>query len=120
MAGKPQFDVAVEEVHSGDDLVVMVNLGVDGLFKRVRIRLYGVDTPNAYRVKNDTDAGKIRDEVKLLTQNSRCSIVVQSQGKGGWLVTLFAHRNGDPAPVNVNDLLIGRGYVYQKQQEQAA
>lgn len=120
MVGKPQYEVTVEEVHSGDDLVVMVNLGIDGLYKKVRVRLYGVDTPNAYRVKGDTDAGKVRDEIKHLTQTSRCSVIVQGQGKGGWLVTLFAHKSGEPQPVNVNELLASRGFVYQKTQEQAA
>jgi hypothetical protein len=120
MAAKPHFEVAVEEVHSGDDLVVMVNLGVDGLFKRVRARLYGVDTPNAYRVRNDTDAGKLRDEIKQLTYNAHCSVIVQTQGKGGWLVTLLVHRQGESEPININDMLVERGYVYQRTQEQAA
>jgi hypothetical protein len=86
----------------------------------VRGRLQGVDTPNAYRVKGDTDAGKLRDEVKALTHNARCSILVHAQGKGGWLVTLYVHKNGEPEPININELLIKRGYVYQKPQEQAA
>lgn len=110
------YDVQVEEVHSGDDLVLMVDLGVDGLFKRVRARLYGVDTPNAYRAKTDTVAGEIRDEVRRITSSGPCRVKVVGHGKGGWVVILYVV--GMLAePFNVNEILIGRGYVYRGNQK---
>lgn len=110
MGGTRFYDAQVEEVHSGDDLVLMVNLGIDGLFKRVRARLHGVDTPNAFRAKTDTEAGEVRDEVKRLTAG-RCKIEVIVQSKGGWLVQLYAERDGQQ--VCVNEVLKSRGYVYR-------
>lgn len=109
------YDAQVEEVHSGDDLVLMVNLGVDGLFKRVRARLHGVDTPNAFRAKTNTEAGEVRDEVRRLTLGA-CRIEIVVQGKGGWLVVLHAEVNG--GFVSVNDILKSRGYIYRGKDNQ--
>lgn len=106
------YYVAVEEVHSGDDLIAMVELGVDKLFKRVRLRLQGVDTPNAFRAKTDTEAGLLRDEVRSMT-TGKCRIEVVSEGKGGWLVVLFAEDPKTRTEVNVNDVLKARGFVYK-------
>lgn len=111
------YDVDVEEVHSGDDLVLLVNLGVDGLFKRVRARLRGVDTPSAFRAGKESEAGAIRDIVKMLVAKGKCSIELHSQGKGGWMVTLFVSNKDNPVPVSINALLIEKGYVYQGKQE---
>jgi hypothetical protein len=106
------YDAVVEEVHSGDDLVVLVDLGIDGLFKRVRVRLFGVDTPNAYRAKADTEAGDVRDEVRRLASLGACKVHVISQGRGGWVAILMVETESGP-PVNINEALIGRGYIYR-------
>jgi len=104
------YEAKVEDVHSGDDFIVMVNLGVDGLFKRTRVRLHGVDAPNAYKAMSTTEAGKVRDEVKRLVRE-RCLIEVVSEGKGGWIVdmTIFDENS---QPVHLNTLMRNRGYVY--------
>lgn len=110
-----RYEVEVEEVHSGDDLVLLVNLGVDGLYKRVRARLKGVDTPSAFRVPKDTEAGEVRDCIRNLVLKNKCVIDLHSHGKGGWMVTL--HVVKDDGPLNVNSLLMDKGYVYQGKQE---
>lgn len=110
------YEVEVEEVHSGDDLVLLVNLGVDGLFKRVRARLKGVDTPSAFRAAKDTEAGNVRDTLKSLVARGKCSIELHTQGKGGWMVTLYIATKEDPR-ISINDLMIAKGYVYQGKQE---
>lgn len=104
------YEARVEEVHSGDDFILLVNLGVDGLFKRTRVRLHGVDAPNAYKAKPETEAGRIRDEIKKLI-GSRCLIELVSEGKGGWIVvmTIFDSEN---QPNCINTTLRERGYVY--------
>lgn len=107
----PVYAVKVEEVHSGDDLILMVDLGIDNLFKRVRARLAGVDCPDAYRAAPDTDAGKVRDSVRDLTRGECRAQVHQQGGRGGWLVTLF-YRATDSAFKNLNDQLISEGHVY--------
>ena len=39
LGGNTRFKAIVEEVHSGDDLILMVDLNVDCLYKKVRARL---------------------------------------------------------------------------------
>lgn len=111
------YEVTVEEVHSGDDLILLVNLGVDGLFKRVRARLKGVDTPSAFRATKDTEAGAIREMLKNAVARGRPYIELHSYGKGGWLVTLFVVQKDGASVVNINDMMISKGYVYQAKQE---
>lgn len=107
------FEATVEEVHSGDDFVLMVNLGVDGLYKKTRARLHGVDAPNAYKAAATTEAGQVRDEVKTLVRG-RCLIEVVSEGRGGWIVnmTIFDQTS---QPVSLNTLMRDKGYVYSAQ-----
>lgn len=103
------YEARVEEVHSGDDFILMVNLGVDGLFKKVRARLYGVDAPNAFKSSPTTEAGVVRDEVRKLVVG-KCRIELVAEGKGGWIVRLFIQQGADM--VCLNDILRSRGYVY--------
>lgn len=112
------FEATVEEVHSGDDLMLMVSLGVDGLFKRVRARLKGVDTPSAYKTKGNTEAGAVRDTIREVTSRGQCKVLVHNSGKGGWLVTLFVTPKDTEETLNINEFLISKGYVYQNRAEQ--
>lgn len=116
------FEVTVEEVHSGDDVVLFVNLGIDNLYKRVRARLRGVDTPSAFKAKASSEAGTVRELVREVTAKGRCSAIVHSQGKGGWLITLSVMHRSEVGEVttNVNELLVSRGYVYKAAREQEA
>lgn len=104
------YAVKVEEVHSGDDFIVLVDLGVDGLYKRTRVRLHGVDAPNAYKAKPDTEAGRVRDEVKTLVAG-KCFIEVISEGKSGWLVD-FTVTLPEGRQASLNEILVNRGYVF--------
>ena len=109
----PEFSATVDQVTSGDDIVLFVDLKIDDLYKKVRARLEGVDTPDAYKANRDSDAGKIREQVRSLTRNNECTIQVHNQGRGGWKVTLIVHTSdGD---VNLNDLLRKQGYVYPRE-----
>ena len=87
----------------------MVDLGVDGLFKRTRIRLAGVDAPNAYKAGPETTAGKIRDEIKKLT-SGKCSLRLVAEGRGGWVAEVDV--DTPTGVINLNSLLQDRGYVY--------
>lgn len=106
-----QYVAQVEEVHSGDDLVLMVDLGVDSLFKRVRARLHGVDTPDAYKLDSDTPAGQVRDHVRDMVRGKQCMIELHANRRGGWIVTLFVKESGQLT--NVNDALRQAGYIFQ-------
>ena len=102
----------VLEVHSGDDLVVLANLGVDNLFKKVRVRLYGVDTPDAYKASPGTEAGNIRDRVSSMVKGKKCLIEVHSQGRSSWVVTLYPGLDGTVE--SLNDILKSEGHVFNK------
>lgn len=103
----------VEEVHSGDDLVLLINLGVDNLLKRVRARLYGVDTPDAHKADSSTEAGKVRDWVRSMLMGKHCHVDLHSDKKGGWIITIYTtDRDGT---VCINKVLQDAGYVFNKQ-----
>jgi hypothetical protein len=106
-----KFFAEVREVHSGDDLILLVDLGIDNLYKKTRARLCGVDTPDAYKADPSTEAGKVRDYVKNLVKNRRCYIEVHSERKNSWLITLFIEQGN--MLTCLNKLLIDDGYVYQ-------
>lgn len=118
LKGRKFFSVEVTEVHSGDDLVVLVDLGIDELFKKQRIRLQGVDTPDAFREAVDTEAGRVREEVRQMVRNKQCWIELCAHGKGGWKVILYVE--SDPDPVNVNEFLIAKGYVFKRESREAS
>lgn len=106
----PTFTCRIEEVHSGDDFIAVVDLGIDGLMKRTRIRLAGVDAPNAYKAGPNTEAGRLREEVKKLLVG-KCVLCLINEGRGGWVGEVSVEKpNGEK--ININQLLQGRGYIY--------
>ncbi|MCK5307015.1 MAG: hypothetical protein KAJ73_00250 [Zetaproteobacteria bacterium] len=107
-----RFQADVLEVRSGDDLIAMVALGIDELYKKVRVRLAGVDTPDAFQEGASTDAGKIRDKVKSLINGKKCTLEVLSTRRGGWRATLLL-TDSSGKTVNVNAMLQEMGYVYR-------
>lgn len=108
-----RFTAEVKDVFSGDDLVVMVDLKVDDLWKRRRVRLHGVDTPNAVRAGPETPAGQLRAYVKNLCQGRELEIEVVSQGAAGWVVKAWVLL--PTGPHNLNEDLCGQGYAYQRE-----
>lgn len=110
------FNCSVEQVHSGDDIIAMVDLRHDGMFKKTRMRLKGVDTPDAYKAARDTPAGRIREQVRSILIGSPCRVEQHAEGKGGgWVVTLHVYDNGEW--INLNERLIEMGYVYAKRED---
>ncbi len=109
----PTYACEVREVFSGDDLVVLVDLGVENLWKRQRVRLHGVDTPPAVGELADTEAGKIRTYVRNLTRCRRANLTVVSKNTSSWVVVLIVEAF-DGSKVNVNDYLINAGYVFKR------
>ena len=102
----------VREVFSGDDLIAMVDLGVENLWKRQRIRLSGVDTPPAINATGNTEAGQIRNFVRSLARGKKAQIAVISKNTNSWVVNLTVETPEGPA--NVNEILISRGYEFKR------
>jgi hypothetical protein len=106
------YTCVIQEVFSGDDLVGMVDLGVENLHKRQRLRLSGVDTPNAVHADQSTEAGRVRTHVRDLVRNKRAQIRVVSRSGQSWVVELEVETpNGT---LNLNQYLARQGYVYKK------
>lgn len=100
----------VRAVYSGDDLMVLVDLGHDDLWKRYRVRLHGVDTPYAKGAKPDTVAGRVRDYVRRITRDRVVQIeVIKERGEDWIAVVRIETREG---LLNLNDDLIQKGYIF--------
>lgn len=111
VAQQTEYVCEVREVFSGDDLIVLVDLGVENLWKRQRVRLSGVDTPNAIAAREDTEAGNVRREIRMLARGKKAKLTVVSRNMSSWVVTLVVHTpEGD---VNVNEKLIAAGYEFK-------
>jgi endonuclease YncB( thermonuclease family) len=108
-----EYEARVEQVTSGDDLYLSVSIGFDGLYKRVRVRLDGVDTPDAYMKPADSDslAAQIRKEVTDKLQDKKVRIRVLAIRNNSWSVIL--HYPDNDTEINLNDELVARGYIYE-------
>ena len=111
MSAQTVYVCEVREVFSGDDLIALVDLGVENLWKRQRIRLSGVDTPPAINATGDTEAGKIRSYVRALTRGRKGELIIVNRNSNSWVVTLMVET--PEGIVNVNDVLISRGYQFK-------
>mgnify|MGYP002759370126 CR=1 FL=1 len=109
------YEGRVEGVFSGDDLVIMVDLRTEDLFKRQRVRLDGVDTPNAVGLPEDSPAGKVRKEVLSLVRNRSVRISRIRRKSTSWVavVEILGDR-----PLNLNDYLIQKGYDFKRREPQ--
>jgi len=104
------FQAKVEEVNSGDDLVLMVDLGVDGLHKRQRVRLKDVDTPSQIRRGRLGEAEEVRRLVRDLCLGKLVEIHIAHKTAHAWVVTLYIPSGAGPE--NLNQLLMSKGYAY--------
>ena len=107
---KTVFDAEVKGVFSGDDLTMFIDLGVNGLFKQQRVRLEGVDTPNAVRQSHDSEAGQVRSFVRSATQGKTVQLTVTRFGEKSWVgIITIPQEDGD---LNLNEALIAKGYKF--------
>lgn len=109
------FEGEVIEVYSGDDLMVMVNLGVDDLYKRRRVRLHGVDTPNAVGLSANTEAGKMRAYVRDLCRDKKVRITVMAQNMRSCVAVVEVL--GKDGAININEDLISKGYKFIRERQ---
>lgn len=104
------FKAKVEEVNSGDDLILMIDLGVEGLHKRQRVRLKDVDTPSQVRRGRMGEAEEVRRLVTDLCLGKTVELHLAHKTAHAWVVTL--HFPSASGLENLNQLLIGKGYAY--------
>jgi len=102
----------VQAVFSGDDLIILIDLGVDDLWKKKRVRLHGVDTPNAVNQAPDTEAGKLRAYVREMVRGAKVHITPVSSNASSVVAIIEVERNGEL--FNLNDDLIAKGYKFKR------
>ena len=107
---RTKFKAEVRDVFSGDDLVLLIDLGVDDLYKRKRVRLHGVDTPNAVKSRPDTEAGQVRSLVFEMLKRRKLVVTVVSSTHNSW-VSIVEIVDGSTT-TNLNDVLIAKGYKF--------
>lgn len=112
MSAQAEYVCEVREVFSGDDLIALVDLGVENLWKRQRVRLFGVDTPPAINATGDTEAGQIRSYVRAITRGRKAKMEVVNRNTNSWVVVLTV--DTPEGAVNINEQLIARGYQFKK------
>jgi len=107
---------SVKSVVSADDIILMLNLGHDGLYRLTRCRLIGVDAPSAFN-GTDKEAVVLKDFVsKALNQSAESYIEVSSYLNNSWLVSLFTKDPETKVYTNLNKVLISNGYVFKRDQ----
>lgn len=110
-----EYACEVREVFSGDDLIALVDLGVENLWKKQRIRLFGVDTPNAINATGTTEAGQLRTFVRQMVRNRKAKLTIVSRNTNSWVAVLVVET--PEGSVNVNDYLVSRGYKFKREGE---
>jgi endonuclease YncB( thermonuclease family) len=100
----------VVDVFSGDDICVMVDLRVEGLYKRQRVRLFGVDTPSAINAGPDSKAGEIRSYVRQITRDRPVTVTIKSRVGSSWVAVVVV--NTRDGLLNLNDDLAAKGYEF--------
>jgi endonuclease YncB( thermonuclease family) len=100
-----------EDIHDGDSLKVMITLGF-GSFAKVRLRLFGIDTPelNDEDMGNRGNAKQARDRVRALVP-AGVPLTIETHEYPGdkygrWLCRLFL-----PDGRLLNDVLVEEGYA---------
>ena len=116
MVSKVKYKAEVLEVHSGDDITVLVDLGIDDLYKKVRCRLLGVDTPSAFNAKEGDEAISVKKTVQTRLSQRIVIIVVHKMNKSSWLVDMLIPGLKSKETKNLNQLLIDLGYTFSKPQ----
>ncbi|MEG1121273.1 MAG: hypothetical protein RSE62_03620 [Citrobacter sp.] len=111
---KQVYSAKVEEVYSGDDIVMMVDLGAEDLHLRKRIRLHGVDTPSAINEAHNTPAGVIRTYVRNLIRGRTVQLTVTARGSKSWVGIVELVVAGQPT-ANINNDLIAQGFKFNKE-----
>jgi|SRR5210317_558098 micrococcal nuclease len=109
-----QYNVSVVKVVDGDTIDVDIDLGFGMTYKKQRVRLMGIDTPESRtRDLEEKKFGKAskRHLKKLLESAERISLISHDKGKFGRILgEIYIHFNeGHPVfgtEINVNQQMI--------------
>lgn len=104
------YRATVHRVVDGDTIDFDIDLGFY-VRKRVRARLAGIDTPEIYGVRHDSEEYKAGIEASVVTRHllpvgSQCRLTTEKTGKYGRWIAHVTNAEG----IDVNSTLIDHGY----------
>ena len=113
-----EYKARVTDVYDGDTITVNIDLGFFITIREVKLRLYGIDTPEV-RGDSREDGLVARDYLRTLILDRDVIIETMKDRKGKygrWLAIVWI-QDIDGQEVNVNELLIEKGFaeVYDEQ-----
>lgn len=105
-----EYNAVVTGVYDGDSVTVDVDLGFNTWIMNMKLRLYGIDTPEIRtRDTEEKVAGLLaRDYLRSLILNKKVCVVTEKDktGKyGRYLAEIYLDG------VNINQQLLARGYA---------
>lgn len=108
------FPCSVVEVRSGDDIVFMADLQVARLYKQVRVRLKGVDTPNAKSQIVSEEAISVRTKVENVLKASKKILIEVPSLDNNPIICVVYLMDEEGTRYSLNDSLISWGYAKNK------
>lgn len=111
------YHATVDRVVHGDTLDLSVDLGFR-TFTRIRIRLKGVDTPEVYGVRRDSEEYELGIEASRLVQawvddHEADGFIIKTEkhlGKYGRWIGVLTPRT--PGAVSLNETLASMGFAF--------
>jgi micrococcal nuclease len=109
------YRARVVSIWDGDSLTASISLGFNFQFEKLKIRLYGIDTPE---LRGDTleEARLARDFLKglILEKDIYVETIKDKKGKyGRYLAKIWLEKDGEY--ININDLLVSEGYAIYRE-----
>lgn len=109
-----KYNALIERVVDGDTIDIVINLGFK-ITTNQRIRLQGINTPETYNVKKDSDeykAGmKAKEFVLKRIEDNDGEALIETEkdtGKyGRYIATVWLHDNA----ISLNDELVNKGFA---------
>ncbi len=107
-------------VVDGDTLDVMVDLGFS-VFKKIRVRLLGVDAPEVYGKKDSPDElvrgqAATKFVIDLLPAVLKIRTYKDSRGKyGRWLANVLFFSDGVEEEIDLSEALVEAGHAVRKE-----
>lgn len=103
------YNATVVKIYDGDTITVDIDLGFGIKYTNVKLRLYGINTPEIRGEQRSE--GLISKEYvvsKLLNQNIIISTIKDKTGKYGRYLAVVFYKDGENW-INLNDELIANG-----------
>ena len=107
-----KYKAKITSVYDGDTCTADIDLGFYMVLRKVKIRLYGIDTAEIRGGTEQTKKAAVeaRDFLRSTILNQEVLVLSHGKGKyGRWLCELFVVDPQTKEETNINNLLIQKG-----------